>query len=296
MGAPGAMIHGVTGFRAGEGLLAEATLDPTELPFLTDHRIDGTAVLPGVMGLEAMAEASLIPFPERHVACLEDVEFHQPFKFYRDEPRTVTVEVDYGLDGHDVVARCRVTGSRTLHGMEEPEVTTHFAARVRLVAAPPDDGGERQTPEPDGEAVQAVDIYGVYFHGPAYQVLSQAWRGEGVLAGSFARDLPPNTGPEAVPTITAPRLVELAFQTAGLAEMAETARMGLPYHIDRLTFHRSRLGEDGGFTALVEEAEEGGFDVDVTDDASQVTLSLRGYRTSALPEALDSDVFAPLKP
>ena len=37
-------------------LVVRTTLDPVRQPFLDDHRIDGTAVLPGVMGIEAFAE------------------------------------------------------------------------------------------------------------------------------------------------------------------------------------------------------------------------------------------------
>ena len=63
------------------------TLDPVGQPFLNDHRIDGTAVLPGVMGIEAFAEAASLLAPEGwHVDAVEDVDFLVPVKFYRDEP------------------------------------------------------------------------------------------------------------------------------------------------------------------------------------------------------------------
>ena len=68
------------------------TLDPAAQPFLHDHQIDGTPVLPGVMGIEAFAEAALCLLPGWHVEAIEDVNFLAPFKFYRNEPRTVTVE------------------------------------------------------------------------------------------------------------------------------------------------------------------------------------------------------------
>ena len=41
----------------------ETTLDPEAQPFLHDHQIDGTPVLPGVMGIEAFAEAALCMLP-----------------------------------------------------------------------------------------------------------------------------------------------------------------------------------------------------------------------------------------
>ena len=60
-------------------------------PFLHDHQIDGTPVLPGVMGLEGFAELATLAAPGWHMVGIEDVEFLAPFKFYRNEPRTVTL-------------------------------------------------------------------------------------------------------------------------------------------------------------------------------------------------------------
>jgi hypothetical protein len=44
------------------------TLDPAEQKFLDDHRIDGTPVLPGVMGMEAFAEAPRCSHPRATVS------------------------------------------------------------------------------------------------------------------------------------------------------------------------------------------------------------------------------------
>ena len=71
-----------------DGLVARTTLDPTEQPFLNDHRIDGIPVLPGVMGMEAFAESARLLAPDHHVISVEDVAFNAPLKFYRDEPRS----------------------------------------------------------------------------------------------------------------------------------------------------------------------------------------------------------------
>ena len=86
------MIGKITGMGLHSGLTIETTLDPAIQPFLHDHRIDGTPVLPGVMGIEAFAEAALCLLPGWHIEAIEDVNFLAPFKFYRDEPRTVTVQ------------------------------------------------------------------------------------------------------------------------------------------------------------------------------------------------------------
>jgi acyl transferase domain-containing protein len=276
------------------GLVVETELDPKAQPFLDHHRIDGIAVLPGVMGLEAMAEAARVAFPELRVASLEGVAFHAPFKFYRDEPRTVTVRVRYDADGADVLARCSLEGSRTLVGRDAPEVTVHFTGTVRLTGAPAPEGPELRLPHPEGGVVDATAIYETYFHGPAYQVLAEAWRHRSAVAGRFATPLPPNHEPADQATQAVPRLVELAFQTAGLAEIAASARMGLPFGFERLDLPGAGAGEVESI-ALARSTGEGVFDVQVADEQGRLVLSLSGYRTAALPGAVGGDAFAALK-
>src|ERR1019366_1875457 len=48
----GPMVGKITGMGIHSGLTMETMLDPAVQPFLYDHRIDGTPVLPGVMGIE----------------------------------------------------------------------------------------------------------------------------------------------------------------------------------------------------------------------------------------------------
>ncbi|HKT88952.1 MAG TPA: SDR family NAD(P)-dependent oxidoreductase, partial [Candidatus Sulfotelmatobacter sp.] len=206
-------------------LTVETTLDPKIQPFLYDHQIDGTPVLPGVMGIEAFAEAALALLPGWHIEAIEDVGFLAPFKFYRHEPRAVTVETLIQPEGEGVIARCRLTGQRTLPNQAEPQTTTHFTGRVLLskrvfkpIAA--------TKVNPAGHVIKAPDIYQIYFHGPAYQVLQNAWWNGEHMVGLMAEKLPANHFPPGLPTSISPRLVELCFQTAGLWEIGTENRMG----------------------------------------------------------------------
>ena len=114
------------------GLVVQTTLDPAAQPFLDHHRIDGTAVLPGVMGMEAFAEVARLLAPDWHVVAVEDVDFRAPLKFYRDEPRTLTVTALLRPDGADLVAECRLAADRMLPGSDEPQRTVYFTGSVRL--------------------------------------------------------------------------------------------------------------------------------------------------------------------
>ena len=53
------MAGRIAGMGVQSGLSVITELDPADQAFLSDHRIDGTPVLPGVMGIEAFAEAAL---------------------------------------------------------------------------------------------------------------------------------------------------------------------------------------------------------------------------------------------
>src|SRR5262249_1704319 len=142
-------------------------LDPAAQPFLSDHRIDGVPVLPGVMGIEAFAELATVVLPGWNVVGIEDVNFLAPFKFYRGEPRTLTLEATFRSDGDSIVASCRLDGIRTLAAQSAPQRTVHFTARVRLARQAPAATQAVVTRARRGEQVRASEIYGVYFHGPA---------------------------------------------------------------------------------------------------------------------------------
>jgi len=270
-------------------LTVEAPLDPAVQPFLHDHRIDGTPVLPGVMGIEGFAEAALSMAPGWQVEAVEDVEFLTPFKFYRGEPRTVTIEARFEPEGDGLAADCRLTGRRVLANQADARIETHFTGRVRLAAQlrEPPDGLAFGAPH--GSVIDADDIYRLYFHGPAYRVLKRAWWDENGAIGEMAADLPSNHYPGDQPLAIAPRLIELCFQTAGLFEMAVQHRMGLPRHVDRVSLYRSPDATSGPLFAVVTaDPATGSFDADVADGAGTRYLHLSGYRTVVFREDVDA--------
>ncbi|MGA9416184.1 MAG: SDR family NAD(P)-dependent oxidoreductase, partial [Terriglobales bacterium] len=274
------------------GLAIETTLDPAIQPFLHDHRIDGTPVLPGVMGIEAFAEAALCLLPAWHVAAIEDVNFLAPFKFYRNEPRTITVETVVRPQHDTLVADCRLIGSRSLPNQAEPQLTIHFTGRVRLTKETPVMATMPALHLPAGHIIEASDIYRLYFHGPAYQVIERAWWDGRRIIGLMAKDLPSNHLPSEMPTEVSPRLIELCFQTAGLWEMGIQGRMGLPQHIDRISSSllRAPIPADTRLYAVVTlDSAHSSFDAEVVDTKGNIYLQLNGYRTAALPDAVDAE-------
>jgi hypothetical protein len=141
--------------------------------------------------------------------------------------------------------------------------------------------------------VAASDVYALYFHGPAYQVISSAWRHDGGDVARLADRLPANHDPAELPTVLPPRLVELCFQAAGLCEAAWYGRLALPQHVDRVQV----LGEEGhanGPLYAVTAENDGHFDCAVLDVQGEVVVRVDGYRTTPLPGGLAEEVRRPL--
>jgi hypothetical protein len=284
------MTGEITGMGIYSGLTMETTLDPAAQPFLYDHRIDGTAVLPGVMGIEAFAEAAMCMHPGWHIEAIEEVNFLAPFKFYKDEPRTVTIEAVIHPQGENLVADCRLIGKRKLPNQEQPQETLHFGARVRM-SKQATRTVSAAAPKLSAETiVQAAQIYRIYFHGPAYQVIDRAWWDGTRMIGEMATGLPGNHKPADLPTLMAPRLIELCFQTAGIWEMGTSSRMGLPQHLQEVTWLRAPQSAEGRLYAVVTpDPEQGTFDAEVVDSQGNCYVRVGGYSTVALPDGLDAE-------
>jgi len=243
-----------------------------------------------VMGIEAFAEATLCLLPGWHVEAVEAVHFLAPFKFYRGEPRAVCIEVRIHPRGDRMLAQCRLIGQRSLPNQTEPQLTTHFTARVRLAKETVQAPVVRAFVAPSTSGIEAADIYRIYFHGPAYQVVDEAWWDGKRAIGLFARDLPPNHHPSELPTVLAPRLIELCFQTAGIWELGAQGRMGLPQHVLEVSLLREPNLAGGRLYAVVTPGTvQGSFDAEVLDTKGNCYLRLTGYQTVVLPDGVDTE-------
>ncbi|MFW2382364.1 MAG: SDR family NAD(P)-dependent oxidoreductase, partial [Acidimicrobiales bacterium] len=287
--APGPMIGAAT-VSLHDGVVVRTTLDPAEQPFLNDHRIDGVPVLPGVMGMEAFAEAARLVAPDHHVVAVEEVAFNAPLKFYRDEPRELTISAVVQPDGEGFIADCRLIAERLLPGSDTPQRTTHFTGRVRLSPHAPDSAQSEPVADHDSPTLEADRVYTFYFHGPAYQVVDSAWRAADQSVSALADPLPDNHSPSDLPLTTAPRLVELCFQTAGLWQAGREDRLALPMRVDSAQVLADPSTAQGVVHARSTEIESGVFDCEVVDSEGKVIVRLNGYRTVPLPAPIPDDV------
>ena len=270
-------------------MVVPTLLDPKAQPFLDDHRIDGTPVLPGVMGIEAFVEAAQLLALGWKVNGSRGRPVPRPVQVVRDEPRRVEVQRERPpCPRRPLVATCRLDGRRTLPGQPE-QLTTHFTGRVVLGPQAPELGTMAPPRQMSGTKATPEAIYQVYFHGPAFQVL-------GVGAWRDRQNRPSVSGPATCRRTTL-RVVgrwsphrawsSLCFQTAGLAELATVGSLGLPRQVRRLQIAPG-IAEAAARWAVVTTGEAG-VDAVVLDGEGHVLVRLSGYETIALPGAVGTD-------
>jgi hypothetical protein len=181
-------------------------------------------------------------------------------------------------------------GYRSLPNLKEPQATTHFTARVRLTKQAVQTLAAKEFVASAGTCVEAADIYRLYFHGPAYQVVERAWWDGKHVTGLMAEDLPPNHHPSELDTVVAPRLIELCFQTAGVWELGLQGRMGLPQRVHQVCFFQPSDVADGRLYAVVTPVKDRGtFEAEVLDKKGNCYLRLSGYQTVALSDVVDKE-------
>jgi NADP-dependent 3-hydroxy acid dehydrogenase YdfG len=284
-GPHGPMIGRALSFGVHAPLVVETTLDPKAEGFLDHHRIDGTPVLPGVMGMEGFAEIATLALPGSRAVAVRDMQFLAAFKLFRDEPRTFQLQAWLSPRASGADVRCRLVGMRTIAGRSEPQVTVHFEGSVEVAFGELPAVAERAPIAAPDRAPDrlAEDIYRDYFHGPAYQVLEAAWVEDRTAYGRMASGLGENHAAEHGPTLIEPRAIELCFQTAGIWEMKRDGRMGLPTRVAEA--RRLRDPAEGPMVARVVANEDGTFDAEVADASGQPWLAVTGYRTVVLSDA-----------
>jgi 4'-phosphopantetheinyl transferase len=127
------------------------------------------------------------------------------------------------------------------------------------------------------DPLAAGDIYSRFFHGPVFQVLQEA----GAIAqqGLIADVQVDHAALGGVAgLLSAPLVLEAAFQGAGLHRMAVEGTMALPESIEEVQL--LQVPEDGQPLGLMVQRREdspGVYDVDV-DGPSGAVLRLRGFR------------------
>jgi hypothetical protein len=138
-------------------------------------------------------------------------------------------------------------------------------------------------------------VYSFYFHGPAYQVVTSAWREDDHAVARLTDPLPANHDPAELAVIVAPRLIELCFQTAGLWQAGREGRLALPMRIGGVHLLAEPADAVAPLSAVAHQVGPDCFDCFVVDAAGNVLVRLDSYRTVPLPMPIPDSVAADLR-
>ncbi|MGW1056154.1 SDR family NAD(P)-dependent oxidoreductase [Streptomyces sp. NPDC002521] len=244
------------------GLVLTGQLSTAAQPWLSDHALGGTVLLPGTAFVELAVRAG------DQVGCpvLEELTLHTPLPL---PPRSeVQVQVMVGIpDG---------TGARSVHihardASADEEWTLH--AEGLLTAVPPEPAqGLGTWPPPEATELDVTGAYAdaedrIVHYGPAYQGLRAVWRrGEEVFAEVALPD-----GVDATGFGIHPALLDAATHALFVAGNGGDDAPSMPFAWNRVELHAA--GSDLLRVRLVRPAD-GTVELTAVDAADQPVLSV----------------------
>ncbi|MHA1911101.1 MAG: 4'-phosphopantetheinyl transferase superfamily protein, partial [Candidatus Kariarchaeaceae archaeon] len=293
---PEVVIAGELGF-LGKGAVEEATTTMSDYPlidtwishpigqvetthtfslendlYLDHHRINGVAVVPGVMGLE-MFYSTLKNYSSKPFS-LVNISFGRPIKLLKDKPievrciwdpltDTLKLESDfYGPDGLLLDTR------------------THFTSEVEWVEGEVEKikVSEREFSSKKRTTLSSDQIYDLFFHGPRFQVLQSVKVGERAAEGSASKPLAKALTSSAK-FVSSPFAVEACFQVAGLWDLVINERMSLPSKIGKISWiaEPKKMDNWSISAVLLEEKEQATSYSIILYDSEKAILKIERY-------------------
>ncbi|MEV0191550.1 type I polyketide synthase [Kitasatospora purpeofusca] len=278
------------------GTLFTGRLSPATHPWLVDHAVAGTVLLPGAALVELAAHVG------RRLGCalVEELTLAAPLLLPGDAAEEHAVQLRVRVGAEDG------TGRRPVEFHSRPEAAPGAADRpwtrhATGTVGPPDPSADREDtagtwPPPDAVPLDVEELYGQLeargvAYGPAFRGLRAAWRTPDAIHAEVARpDSLPGTGADGFGVH--PALLDAALQTTGLREGAATAGpadgVPLPFSWQRVAIEASdapvlrvRLSPDGPDAVTARITEPSGRTVATVGSLTLRTASTAALRTSA---------------
>ncbi len=227
------------------GFLAVKNLSVKE-KYLDDHSINDVPLLPGVMGIEAFAEA-ICAYKSVYPVVLKNIEFKLPVKLLKRKDVEIKIEA-WGGDVVNLAIRSDFVNAK---GVKMGETRTHFTA----IFEPSEKNTFRKIKLPDFKKRYKTDkqtIYKTYFHGPSFQVLDgiiEATRNEVIAV--FQKPQTPLLGDRDFDYIFHPLIIEALFQTCGWRDLYIDSKMTLPDSVESVKIVDNKRDPEKLFTYAV---------------------------------------------
>ncbi|MFB7688072.1 type I polyketide synthase [Streptomyces sp. NPDC056140] len=270
------------------GILATGRLSLKSHPWLADHAVAGTVLLPGT----ALVELAVRAGDEAGTGVLDELVIEAPLTL----PASGAVRVQVAVGALDTFGRRPVTvHSRAEDAEAAGSWVRHATGFTSASAAPRAEAYDFGVWPPKGaEGLSVEDFYDLRFaagyeYGPAFQGLRAVWRRGEELFAEVA--LPDGAADEAAAFGLHPALLDAALHTAafGTGPQADEGTTLLPFSWNGVALHatganrlRIRLAPQGGETVVIEAADATGAPV-----ATVGGLTFRAVDASRLGEGQD---------
>ncbi|MGW1597964.1 HAD-IIIC family phosphatase [Streptomyces sp. NPDC002343] len=296
----------------GDDIVLTGRLSRTAQPWLADHAVFGTVILPGT----AFVELALRAAEEAGCAGVRDLTLHAPLSLPEHGETDLQVQVGAaGATGRTVEVHSRPHGTQewTHHAsgllVEEPAAAPEPGRPPYGTAWPPE-RAHRLDPAAHYAALAGTGLE----YGPAFQGLSDVWRsGDEVFAQVT---LPGRQAEDAARFTVHPALLDAALQAAAARGTENgTGRTPLPFSFGRITVYgrgaselRIRIAPSGPDTFTVDAADPAGTpvaridsllvrtvtadDLTLPDSSTRALLSVEWTEHDRAPAA-DGDPGAP---
>ncbi|WP_198037100.1 type I polyketide synthase [Nocardia sp. BMG51109] len=276
------LLGGLLATADSSGLILTGRLSLRTHPWLADHAIQGTVLVPGTALVEMVIRAG----DETGCGGLEELTLEAPLVL----PPVEAVQIQVVVDGGDTDGR-RTAGiySRAGDGAADEPWTTH-AKGILTAATPP----APELPEWPPAAAEPVPVDGLYEtlsdngfgYGPAFRGLRACWRrGQDIFAEVTLRDTDRDDR-----FVLHPALFDAALHALVLGR--DDDRTMLPFSWEGVNFHAA------GATRLrvrITQTSDTSVSVTAASDAGEPVVSVRKLVARPLsPNQLDSRRSAPL--
>ena len=266
--------------QAGKEFHGEKEFNLKSDPYLSDHAIEGTPYVPGVMGIETFMETATA-LTGNVPQGLEDVHFFLPIKLLRNRPQAVRVIGTSDGTGASMEIESDFINSK---GVKMGNTRRHFTAKTLSSFTSTWDEVKNDI-HLDVNAAPVVtkeEIYKKYFHGPSFQVLGGILRVNEKESLAVYNTTPKPQWPEPKTLLANPMLIEAAFQCCGFQDMSVANKMTLPDGIKAVAVFKREVppqklylyGVNKGLTADGKTLH----DAYVFDEQGNVWVEIHGYQ------------------
>ncbi len=274
-----------------QATLLESHFNIARLPFLAEHRVQGTLVSPGACQIVlALSGAELCLGPGQPLLLTEGL-LPEPLILELDQTRTVqayfaAADGDLAFDLSSFVEDPAEKGRPTAPTISL-ESATHLTGHVRATAAPLPEldlaALRQRCPLPASlEALYDRLAAGGLELGPSFRWIAEAWQTAGA-GETLARLVRPPTVPPLPGERLPPGLLDACFQVAAMTQQDPAAAVGLPFALQSL-HHRALEGE--GWWCYARQCDVQRWDFWLLSSSGAAIAAVTGFEMRVAPAGL----------